>query len=466
LRVYASPLKAFSRILDEGRLLTAVLLAAATAVLLQAPQVILMHQAMGVYADMLQKKQASPSSSAEPASSADGSEEEDDSEADLPPSPPAIEIAIDKFTVKQAFIYPPWTALLALAFCFAPGAILILTMAEGWRSFCSILYRDYLALLMCFLTAWTAAYLPLSLLNLAQLKLGVLIVAHPYVGWVAHLYFLSLAAFAIRTIAGTNFRIAIGATAGGWAGAIGGIMLGGVVGYIGYWILSPCLLYALWARVQGETLAIGSGLRRRQAMKRQLEIATINPRDADAHCQLGLICLERHQPEAAMERFRAAVEIDPEEPDARYHLGRLLRQQGQQEAALENLRISARIDDKHALNEVWREIGAAAFLSGRLEESLAALEKFLERRPYDPEGRCWYGRLLVQLSRHAAAERAFCDAIEAVRTMPPARRRQVQEWDGQAGKELRALRNSLAQSGAGVSAPLKPKIATEPGVSE
>jgi len=290
--------------------------------------------------------------------------------------------------------------------------------------------------------SWTAAYLPLAAVRAAQLFLGLPGYANPAFGWAAHIYFLALCVCAIRVVAGVDFRIAMGAAAGGWVGAIIGLVIGGVFGFGGYWIMSPCLFYALWARAQTEALSIGSGLRGRQALKRQLENATLNPRDADAHCQLGLIYLGRHQSDAAIEQFRAALEIDPEEPDARYHLGCALRRQGHYEAALEHLRASARIDDKHALSEVWREVGTASLLAGHLDQALEALEKFLERRPYNPEGRCWYGRVLVKLDRHAAAERAFQDAIEAVRTMPPARRRQVREWEAQASKDLRLLRAS------------------------
>jgi tetratricopeptide (TPR) repeat protein len=467
--LYVAPLKTFSRILDEGRLLVAIVAAVVVGVVFQLPTGILLYQAMredpaAAVERRIEERQAAQAAKAKNQAQNNNRNNSDDSE-DEPTRPhrghraplsytPPLHTAIYDFTLNGPIFFFPWTTLLAVAVCFAPAAIMVITLTEGWRSFCSILYRDYLALLVCFLMAWSVAYMPLALLRGAQLTFIFLKPLHRmgagYVntgfGWAAHLYFLVLCVCAIRVVVGVDFRIAAGAVAGGWVGAIGGLLLGDVFGFGGYWILSPCLFYALWARAQNEALWMGSGLRSRQALKQQLEISTLNPRDADAHCQLGIIYLERRQTELALQRFRAAIEIDPDEPDARYYLGRILRRQGHPVEALAHLRACARIDEKHALNEVWREIGTAAFLAGRTDEALEALEKFLERRQYDPEGRCWYGRVLVKLDRRAAAERAFQDAIEAVRTMPPARRRQVREWEGQASRDLRILRASSGRA--------------------
>jgi hypothetical protein len=62
-----------------------------------------------------------------------------------------------------------------------------------------------------------------------------------------------------------------------------------------------------------------------------------------------------------------------------------------------------------------------------------------ERRPYDPEGACWHGRVLASLGDVERARAAFDQAIEAVRTMPTAWRRQVQEWESEAWRERRKL---------------------------
>ena len=100
---------------------------------------------------------------------------------------------------------------------------------------------------------------------------------------------------------------------------------------------------------------------------------------------------------------------------------------------------AGRLDDKCSTSEVWRELGAAYLLSGRLEEARSVLSKYLERRPYDPEGQFWYGTTLLKLGLPDAARLAFKEAVEAASTMPCNRRRHVSTWGSQAARELRRL---------------------------
>jgi tetratricopeptide (TPR) repeat protein len=362
------------------------------------------------------------------------------------PGPPPVRVAVDEFTARVPTQY--FRALAALAVVFVPAAILILTLWGTLGAFSTILFRDYLTLLVCSLMAWAAAYLPLAAGNAALLYLHLPGHDHPALWWVAHLYFLALVACAIRTLLGTGFGRAAVAAAGAWAGAVGGLWLQWIFGGMASWLASPFVLYYLWAGLKPEFRSLGTGLRSRQRLKEQLENATLNPRDADAHYQLGLIYQQRRQTALASARFQKAIAIDPGEPDAYYQLGILARQREQYDAALEYYRSAARIDDKHSSSEVWREIGVVNLLQGRHEEARQALERYLNRRPFDPEGQTWYGRVLVQLGQADAAREAFDQAIEAVRTMPPARKRQVQVWAGQAEKELRALRKAASRPSA------------------
>jgi tetratricopeptide (TPR) repeat protein len=217
-------------------------------------------------------------------------------------------------------------------------------------------------------------------------------------------------------------------------------MFGNVTAYLA----SPFVLYYLYAGLAPEFRSLGTGLSSRQGLKRRLENATLNPRDADAHYQLGLIYVQRRQYEPAIQRFRQAIAVDPNEADAHYQLGRIAREQGRYADALEHCRAAARIDDKHSSSEVWREIGITNLLAGNCEEARQALEKYLSRRPYDPEGECWYGRTMAKLGRCEEARTAFEQTIEAVRTMPSARKRQVSSWESEARKELKKLPAALA----------------------
>ena len=86
------------------------------------------------------------------------------------------------------------------------------------------------------------------------------------------------------------------------------------------------------------------------------------------------------------------------------------------------------INEKHSLNEVWRELGAAYFAAGRAEEAKAALEVYTSRREYDPEGFYWLGMALQQLGDNAGAQRQFREAMETAKTAPPHLLGRAKRW--------------------------------------
>src|SRR5262249_57936513 len=118
-------------------------------------------------------------------------------------------------------------------------------------------------------------------------------------------------------------------------------MFGGISGYL----TSPFVLYYLYRWLSPDLGGLGTSLTSRQRLKQQLENATLNPRDADAHYQLGLIYQQRRQNSLAQERFLKAIEIDPSEPDAYYQLGRMAHAQREDESALRSYQAAARSDD-------------------------------------------------------------------------------------------------------------------------
>src|SRR5204862_6278629 len=81
---------------------------------------------------------------------------------------------------------------------------------------------------------------------------------------------------------------------------------------------SPFLLFFAFMLLRGYFGGIMGGQRARAAFKQNLESATLNPADASAHYNLGLIHQNRGELDAARERFERAVQIDPEEIDASY----------------------------------------------------------------------------------------------------------------------------------------------------
>src|SRR3954464_2089897 len=91
---------------------------------------------------------------------------------------------------------------------------------------------------------------------------------------------------------------------------------------------SPLWLIFLFILLRGYFAEVTRGQRARASFKQNLEASTLNPADASAHYNLGLIFQQRGQRDEARQRFERAIEIDADEVDAHYQLGRIAREQG------------------------------------------------------------------------------------------------------------------------------------------
>jgi tetratricopeptide (TPR) repeat protein len=231
---------------------------------------------------------------------------------------------------------------------------------------------------------------------------------------------------------------AASASVAGLAAAAGASLLFANSGNLVYMLASPWLLYYGYQTFGRDLTSLGGGLSARQNFKRQLEIATVNPRDADAHYQLGLVYVQRRANSEAEASFRRALEIDPNEPDALFQLGSLLRKQpGREAEARTLLERGAQLDPKLASHQVWRELGAVALATGATTEALIHLDRYVNVREYDPEGLVLYGRALKATQKTAEAKAAFERAIEAVKTAPKFRKGELSPWEKQARQELK-----------------------------
>jgi tetratricopeptide (TPR) repeat protein len=202
-------------------------------------------------------------------------------------------------------------------------------------------------------------------------------------------------------------------------------------------LFSPFLLFYAFMMFRGGIGDIGYSLRQRQNFRRSMEIATINPRDAGAHYQLGLIYQYRRQYGEAISRFEKAVQIAYDETDAHFQLGRIAREQGRLQDAVNCFSVVLEQDDKHAQSEIWREVGATYLAASMYAEAKDALAKFIDRRPYDPEGLYHYGKTLEQLGQREEAREMFARCVEAVKTMPSYRYREQRKWDKLAKEQLK-----------------------------
>jgi tetratricopeptide (TPR) repeat protein len=208
-------------------------------------------------------------------------------------------------------------------------------------------------------------------------------------------------------------------------------LLSGVLG-------SPFLLFLLFMLLRGYFSDIMGTQRAKAAFKQNLESATLNPADASAHYNLGLIHQSRGELQAARERFERALQIDPEEIDASYQLGRIARQEKRYADAIQNFEHVVTRNPAHSQHEVWREVAATYIAAGQFEDARTALEQFLEHRPSDPEGLYLMGRAHAGLGHKREATSLMQACIEAVKTAPAYKYRASKRWLNEAQQFIKS----------------------------
>lgn len=323
--------------------------------------------------------------------------------------------------------------LLALTVFYVPATIWLLTLFEPIGSFGLLLRRDYASLLACTLMSWAAAHLPFAIIGLVfknqNIDPNVLLIF-----WIiSGLYFGVLMVFALRTVFGANYQSAIATVCLSWLS----ISIGGrIFSYVSPFLFSPFLLFYAYAYFRGEAGTMNSAFKQRQNFRRFLNNATINPNDAEAHVQLGLLYSQRRQTAEAQTHFEKAVAIEPQEIDANYELGKLARQTGDLQTALTRFSVVVEQNDKHAASEIWREIGATYLAAQAYTEAREFLEKFIDRRPFDAEGLYLLGQTLKAQGETPAAQEMFRRCAEAVRTLPDYQRNAQRKWAKLAQKEI------------------------------
>ncbi|MGH9659891.1 MAG: tetratricopeptide repeat protein [Bryobacteraceae bacterium] len=406
-RLFARPHAAMSAILDEGSLLFACVAVIAVSVLLQA----------GVDSAVRRFWPApTPVARLHP-----------DAEIEMPEPGP-----------RWSHGFRFYTPLLILAVFYVPGTLAAACAVLRWGGFWTVFAREYAPLLTCVATAWAAVHLPLAAVVLAPLPFAAIAAV-----WVAgYLYFFVLVLLALRVVAGASTAPAAATVAVSWIFLVAGVYLQRQFGFILGYLASPFFLFFAYRYLSGEVTMLGAGLRQRQSFRRFLDAATVNPHDAEAQYQLGLVYQHRRQYPEALARFREAVRIDRTETDAHFQLGRIARQQGRFSDALAHFETVFQQNPKHSTSEILRELAATYLDLDRAADARRELETYIERRPYDPEGLCYRGLALEKLGDTAGACDSFRRAVEAARTAPRFRRRLTDPWGRRAQKQLGKLPRS------------------------
>jgi tetratricopeptide (TPR) repeat protein len=205
----------------------------------------------------------------------------------------------------------------------------------------------------------------------------------------------------------------------------------------GMFLGAPFWLIFILIMLRGYFTDVTRGHRARASFKQNLEAATLNPADASAHYNLGLIHQQRGQFDEAKRRFERAIEIDAEEVDAHYQLGRIAREQGRLSDAINHFSEVVSRAPQHSQHEIWRETGATYLAAAQFEDAREALARFLEKRNADPQGLYLMGRALAGLGRQREAADSMQACIEAVKTAPAYKYRTEKRWLNEAQQFLR-----------------------------
>jgi predicted negative regulator of RcsB-dependent stress response len=332
----------------------------------------------------------------------------------------------------------PWTRfyipLLVLAAVYVPGLLLIAAIVGRLGSLGIMFQRDYAPLLTCTAMAFAAAALPMAL-AVRTVPAEFL----PIAGGVFGLYFAILMFFAVRTVFGTGNGLSAGVVSLSWGPLVTVFIFLGPLKMLLNMVASPFFLVFAIYYLRSEFTGIGDGLRRQQNMRRMLEAAAVNPHDGEAQYQIGLIHQQRRRYSEAIERFKAAVAIDNTETDAHFQLGRIAYAQKRYDDALAGFLTVLKQDEKHSQSEVHRELGATYLALGKLDDARRELAIYVDRRPYDPQGLYFNGRVLEVTGDKAGAKDMYAQSVEAARTAPAYRRRFVAEWSRMAQRQSRKL---------------------------
>ncbi len=161
---------------------------------------------------------------------------------------------------------------------------------------------------------------------------------------------------------------------------------------------------------------------------RRLQQLTLNPQDADAQHQLGLIHMKRGNLDIAAEYMERAIKIDPACADYHYWLGRVYELKGEWRRALQEYEETYRINPEHAVGDIFREVGKAYLHTGNLEKAAEFLEYFLESRGSDPEGRYWLAVTCQKLGKTDEMRIQLNTILEQARSNPRFFRKENRQW--------------------------------------
>jgi Tetratricopeptide repeat len=354
LKLYYRPLSAMSGIIDEGSWVFGAVAVVAISMLLQFSITSRIYAGFESVPAPVEQQEPPAELGAATGDLASWAEQADDEEwgFERKPLPIAGNFAWHFISFAPMNVF---ASVVTLALIYVPLILLVIVMFEPQGSFGLVLQRDYGPLLACALMGWAASHLPFALAGLALDEASGQAAIALALWAVAKVFFAILMVCALRRVFGAKFVTATGAVCLSWVSVALESYV--VSSRVVWYLASPCILIFAMSFLRGNLGDFGYSFRNRQRFRHNLEAATINPRDAEAHYQMGLLYQQRRQYSEAIIRFRRAIEISPREVEAQFQLGRIAREQGRLQEAIDYFNTVVTEDDKHSQNEVWREIG-------------------------------------------------------------------------------------------------------------
>lgn len=321
--------------------------------------------------------------------------------------------------------------VLFVSVIYVPFVILLGNVFERRASFGLVIREEFASVLACTLSSLAISVfitiLPAAIISWQ----GAFLSSNAVVGYFILLLVIPLPIFAaLMTLTlGTVFQI-------GWVAAVGSTLISlislAVMPFFmqaaTFLCASPFLLLLLIFLLRDRIDDFMRNSRARQSFKQNLEAATLNPADASAHYNLGLLYQQRGDRVSAASSFQKAVEIDDQETDAHYQLGRILRETGDYARAIMHFEKVVHQNPSHSHHEIWREIGLVYFSAGQHRDALEMFDRFLAERASDAQGHYWRGMTLHQLGRLQESLREMQDCIESVKTAPAYKYRTDRQW--------------------------------------
>jgi len=132
----------------------------------------------------------------------------------------------------------------------------------------------------------------------------------------------------------------------------------------------------------------------------------IDPKNAQAHVELGIALGKQGKLDEAIESIRRAIELAPELATAHYDLGVAFENHGKQDEAIESYRRAIKFDPE--FREAHENLGIALGKQGKLDEAIESFRRAIKLDPESPNAHHGLGYIMGQQGK-------VNEAIESIR---------------------------------------------------